>query len=72
MNMPGPADAVAAGEDLAALVHTLVEAERRIRELTAGEVDAVIDEDGRTFLLQHAQEWSRYRECLRKVAVLNS
>jgi diguanylate cyclase (GGDEF)-like protein/PAS domain S-box-containing protein len=72
MNIPGPADAVAAGEDLAALVHTLVEAERRIRELTAGEVDAVIDEDGRTFLLQHAQEWSRYRECLRKVAVLNS
>lgn len=44
------------GREIAELIATLHETGRRIEELTGGEVDAVADHDGRTFLLRHAQE----------------
>ena len=47
---PRPAADVYA--EVAALIETLNQAERRLEELTAGEVDTVADRDGRTFLLR--------------------
>ena len=38
-----------ATEELSALVEVLRETEQRIEELTAGEVDSVVDRDGRMF-----------------------
>lgn len=45
--------------EIAALIATLHETGKRLEELTAGEVDAVADREGRTFLLLHAQERQR-------------
>lgn len=44
-----------ASDEVSGLIATLNETERRIEELTAGEVDAVTDRDGRTFLLRRSQ-----------------
>ena len=40
--------------------------------LTGGEVDTVADRDGRTFMLQSAQEKLRHRESARQAAILNA
>ncbi|HUF93900.1 MAG TPA: PAS domain S-box protein [Candidatus Limnocylindria bacterium] len=55
-----------------ALIATLLEAERRLEELTAGEVDTVADGGGRTFLLRRAQEALRHREAAKQAAILNA
>ena len=60
-----------AGE-LTALIATLHEAERRIDELTGGEVDTVAAPDGRPFLLRRAQDQMRQRELARQAAVLDA
>lgn len=64
-----PADA--AGE-VAALIETLHRTGQRLEELTAGEVDAVADREGRTFLLRHAQEQLRHSDAARQAAVLDA
>src|SRR5580693_32090 len=64
-----PADAYA---EVSALIETLNQAERRLEELTAGEVDTVADRDGRTFLLRGAQEKLRYSEATKQAAILNA
>jgi PAS domain S-box-containing protein len=63
---------VVATDELSALVKTLVETGQRLEELTAGEVDAVADPEGRTFLLQRAQEQLRHSEAAKRAAILNA
>ena len=58
--------------ELAALIETLGATERRIAEITGGEVDSVVDTDGRTILLRHAQEQRRNSEAARQIAVLDA
>jgi PAS domain S-box-containing protein len=57
-----------AGE-IPALIARLHETERRLVALTAGEVDAVVDGEGRTFLLQHAQEQLRRDDAGKQAAL---
>jgi hypothetical protein len=45
-----------ATDEVSALIKTLLVSGRRLEELTAGEVDSIADSQGRTFLLQRAQE----------------
>lgn len=58
-NPPPPTDA---HEEIPALIETLHQTDRRLEELTSGEVDAVVDRRGRTSLLRRAQDHLRYRE----------
>jgi two-component system cell cycle sensor histidine kinase/response regulator CckA len=58
--------------ELLALVETLDATERRIEELTAGEVDSLMARDGRTFLLRRAQEQLRRNEAVRQSAILDA
>jgi two-component system cell cycle sensor histidine kinase/response regulator CckA len=44
------------GDEIVRLIATLHATERRLEVLTRGEVDTVIDEQGRTLLLSHAQK----------------
>ena len=59
-------------DEMAALIQTLHETGQRLEELTAGQVDAVTDRDGRTFLLRHAQYELRQSEAAKQAAVLNA
>jgi diguanylate cyclase (GGDEF)-like protein/PAS domain S-box-containing protein len=59
-------------EEVSALIERLHRTERRLEELTAGEVDTVADGDGRTFLLRRAQEQLRQSEADKQAAILNS
>ncbi|HSM99258.1 MAG TPA: PAS domain S-box protein, partial [Gallionella sp.] len=45
-----------------ALIEKLHQTDRRLEELTSGQVDAVVDRRGRTSLLRRAQDHLRYRE----------
>jgi len=51
---------------------TLLKTGQRLEELTAGQVDTVVDRDGRTFLLRGTQEQLRQSENARQAAILNS
>jgi len=59
-------------EQIAALVETLQRTDQRLRELTAGEVDAVAGHHGHTFLLQHAQEELRLADATQQAAILDA
>jgi len=59
-------------DDISGLIETLRETDRRLEELTAGEVDAVTDHDGRAFLLRHAQGSLRESEASRQAAILDA
>jgi light-regulated signal transduction histidine kinase (bacteriophytochrome) len=56
--------------EVAALITTLHDAERRLEELTAGEVDSIMDHDGRTLLLRHAQDQLRHSEAANQALIL--
>jgi light-regulated signal transduction histidine kinase (bacteriophytochrome) len=56
--------------EIVALITTLHDAERRMEELTAGEVDSIMDRDGRTFLLRHAQDQLRHSEAANQALIL--
>lgn len=58
--------------EIAALVATLSEAERRLEELTGGEVDTVMSPSGSPFVLRRAQEELRQSESDRQASILNS
>jgi hypothetical protein len=66
---PAPMDA---NEEVSALIETLVKTGQRLEELTAGQVDTVVDRDGRTFLLRGTQEQLRQSENARQGAILNA
>jgi PAS domain S-box-containing protein len=67
---PAP-DLTSAGE-IPRLIETLVTTERRLVELTGGEVDAVTGAEGHMFLLQRAQEHLRHSEAVKQAAILNA
>src|SRR5688572_4447306 len=56
-------------EEVSALIETLHRTAQRLEELTAGELDAVADPDGRSFLLRPAQEELRRSEAARQAAI---
>ena len=61
-----------AGEEVTALIAILHDTGKRLEELTGGEIDSVMDPQGRSFLLQHAQERLRDSESKKKAAILNA
>jgi diguanylate cyclase (GGDEF)-like protein len=67
---PVPAGEVT--EEIAALIEVLHQTGQRLEELTAGEVDTVADQQGRTFLLRRAQEKLRHAEASKQAAILNA
>jgi light-regulated signal transduction histidine kinase (bacteriophytochrome) len=56
--------------EVAALIATLHTAGQRLEELTAGEVDSVMDRDGRSFLLRHAQQELLHSEAAKHALIL--
>jgi PAS domain S-box-containing protein len=72
MNPDEPPARVGDDGEIPGLIATLIATERRLVELTAGEVDAVAAGDGRTFLLQRAQEQLRHTETAKQAAILNA
>jgi diguanylate cyclase (GGDEF)-like protein/PAS domain S-box-containing protein len=64
----------AAGDarELPELVELLHATSQRIEELTAGEVDAVADRSGRTFLLRHVQDQLRSADAVRQAAIIDA
>ena len=67
-----PPQATMLPDEIQALLVTLRQAEDRLHELTAGQVDAITDGEGRTFMLQRAQEEVRRVDAARRTAILNS
>jgi PAS domain S-box-containing protein len=59
-------------DEISALIDILHKTDARIEELTGGEIDAVTDQEGRAFLLRHAQEHLRRAEEARQTAILNA
>jgi PAS domain S-box-containing protein len=58
--------------EISVLIKTLHVTDQRLEELTAGEVDTVTDRDGRSYMLQRAQNELRYNEAARQAAILNA
>jgi PAS domain S-box-containing protein len=59
-------------EEISALIATLHATGKRLEELTGGEVDAVADSEGGTFLLRRAQERLRHRQAAKQAAILDA
>jgi light-regulated signal transduction histidine kinase (bacteriophytochrome) len=59
-----------ASSEVVNLIATLHETQRRIEELTAGEVDSVMDGSGRISLLRSAQQQLRESESAKQAAIL--
>jgi hypothetical protein len=53
------------------LIAALHESARRLEELTAGQVDSVLDHQGRAFLLLSAQDYLRQSDVATQSTVLN-
>jgi len=58
--------------DVSMLIKVLRETDRQLEELTAGEVDTVTDREGRSYLLQRAQERWRQSGLDRQSAILDA
>jgi PAS domain S-box-containing protein len=58
-------------DEISALICRLIETEQRLLELTGGEVDAVLDPGGRSYLLRQAQEKLRHSEATQS-SILNA
>ncbi|MEP6548526.1 MAG: EAL domain-containing protein [Gammaproteobacteria bacterium] len=67
---PPPSDDTNA--EISIVIKALREADLRLEELTAGEVDTVSDREGRSYLLQHAQDQLRDAEAAKQAAILNA
>jgi diguanylate cyclase (GGDEF)-like protein/PAS domain S-box-containing protein len=59
-------------DEISVVIRALREADLRLEELTSGEVDTVSDRDGRSFLLQRAQDQLREAEAAKQAAILNA
>jgi diguanylate cyclase (GGDEF)-like protein/PAS domain S-box-containing protein len=66
-----PSDS-AVNDEVSQLVRVLQETDERLEELTAGEVDAVVDRQGRSLLLRRAQGQLRDFEAAKQAAILNA
>ena len=58
--------------EISTLIETLQRTQKHLEELTAGEVDSVVDREGHAFFLQRAQEELRLKESSRQAAILNA
>jgi PAS domain-containing protein len=58
--------------EVEALIATLYATEKRLEELTLGEVDTFLDGEGRTFMLRGAREQVRRVETVRQASILNA
>jgi len=58
--------------EISALIATLQRTEKRLEELTAGEVDVILDSEGRAFFLRRAHDELRHIETARQAAILNA
>jgi diguanylate cyclase (GGDEF)-like protein/PAS domain S-box-containing protein len=58
--------------EISMLIRTLRDTDQRLDELTAGQVDTVIDRDGQSFLLHRAQRELRDAEAAKQAAILNA
>jgi diguanylate cyclase (GGDEF)-like protein/PAS domain S-box-containing protein len=65
---PGDRDS----DEISVVIKALRAADLRLEELTSGEVDTVSDRDGRSFLLQRAQDQLRVAEASKQAAILNA
>jgi diguanylate cyclase (GGDEF)-like protein/PAS domain S-box-containing protein len=65
---PGDRDS----DEISVVIKALRAADLRLEELTSGEVDTVSDRDGRSFLLQRAQDQMRAVEASKQAAILNA
>ncbi len=65
-----PAPDIEASEEIFALIESLQASDRRLEQLTGGEVDTVVDRHGNAFLLQHAQVQARDSEAIKQAAIL--
>lgn len=73
MKALGAHAAMDANEEISALIEVLDETNQRLEELTGGQIDAVADPKGRSFvLLRRTQEKLRRREAARQAAILNA
>jgi len=68
LKAPPPGDS----DEISVVIKALREADLRLEELTAGEVDTVSGRDGRSFLLQRAQDQLRDTEAAKQAAILNA
>lgn len=58
-------------EEINGLIETWISVEKRLVELTGGEVDSVVSKDGRTLLFGQAQEQLRHQDAIKQAAMLN-
>jgi diguanylate cyclase (GGDEF)-like protein/PAS domain S-box-containing protein len=58
--------------EIRTLIAALHDNAQRLEDLTAGEVDAVADQQGRTFLLRRSQDHLRHQEASRQAAIVNA
>ena len=66
-----PPDPSPESDEISVVIRALREADTRLEQLTDGEVDAVFDRDGRSFLLQRAQNQMRSADAAKRAAILN-
>jgi diguanylate cyclase (GGDEF)-like protein/PAS domain S-box-containing protein len=66
LTAPGNTD-----EELSELIETLRQTGQRLEEVTAGQVDTVVDREGRTFFLRGTQEQLRQSVAGKQAAILN-
>jgi diguanylate cyclase (GGDEF)-like protein/PAS domain S-box-containing protein len=59
-------------QEIAELIEALHRTGQRLEELTGGEVDTVANREGRSFMLQHAQDRLRLSDAAKQVAILNA
>lgn len=67
-----PAGTEEISSELLALIEALHADGQRVEDMTAGEVDTVTNQGGRTILLRRAQEYMRHNETARQAAILNA
>src|ERR1700727_3115442 len=72
MSLKSPPPEDRDGDEISMVIKALRAADLRLEELTSGEVDTVSDRDGRSFLLQRAQDQLRAAEASRQAAILNA
>ncbi len=59
-------------QQISALIETIYQTGKRLEELTAGQVDTIVDRDGRTLLLRGTQEQLWQNEAARQASILNA
>ena len=72
MNPKQPSDGDDSGDDVARLIATLRETERRLQKYVAGDEEGLSAPDTRTLLLRRAQDRLRDSEAARQAGILNA